>query len=857
MIDKIKEQDLLNFVRITTGQKWKKEMIWYRFNSWEEKTPSLLVYNDKNKWYCDYSGRLWAGTIIDFYMNFYNCNQKEAIQSLKQYFKLEDEKKVFKKQPKREELFTNFKDYQNFDINYLNYFLQKRWLTFEQTQTYKPNILKIHSEIWFVSGLFIKTDTYKDTIIFPCYNHDFLLKWVKLRTTDLSKFWEVKSLAVNSTGLLYNPWELNNDQIIICEGEIDYMILKIIWFTSVIWNLGWVQSNIESIKILTKECKELVSFYDNDKAWREANIKLIKELWRDIICVKYPTEDKVDINDLFNRWFCKKEDFEKMIKNWSKEKEIYKINQKEDWYYFLKWDFFIRATDFLLEAIEFLQVDEEKKIVFNIKHNTWEFKETFSSKDFCDVLSFKKKIRKTNPFCNFFDIKADVLDEIIRYVLRDKEAVYTYIVEQKWYIKQFNCWSFREGIIYNWKFYKYWEDKTVNLWRVKIKLENEDNYYLPTYEKENYDINIIKHFEHMFWQTNWELVLWFLVSSLFVNSVHFTAFPILFIFWKKGTWKTTAIENALKILWIDNSKNIAESDTRFVDEYNTGRISSLPYWSDEYKNWKRTKEKETFYKTIYDRSWVSRWHIQDNILWTQKINYLSTLILSWEQSPNDDAVFSRTCLIEVSKDRQWDIYEEIQEQSKKYPYIIKKIIENFDELKDLFIFLIEQVKEILKQKGVKDRLLDVYVPIISWYLLYNNFFNKNDEISEDFIKRVIEKITEKKEKESEDILDSFFNKVFYLFEKNNYIDYRDHIKVNNNIININFPYIYSMYEDNSKKEDMISKKDLKNYLEKEYKTKRSSMKKLDNTWIWNNTISFELIKWKYPKIFDDYFNINL
>ena len=737
--------------------------------------------------------------------------------------------------------------------------MQKRWFNYKQIETYKDNILKISTEIWFIQGLFIESNTYKDTLIFPCYNEDFELKGVKLRTTDLTKFKDIKSFAVKNTGLLYNPNDLDNEQIILCEGEVDYMILKILWFTSVIWNLGWVQSNIESIKKLTKEAKVIVSFYDNDKAWQLANQKLIEELKREVKCVKYPIDEKVDINDLFNKWFSTKKDFDKIIENSLKieKQEIYKITEKEDWYYFNKDDFSIRITDFTLNAIDFLEIDEERKTVFEIKHKTWTYKEVFSSKDLCDILNFKKKIKKVNPFCNFFDLKSNMLDELIRYTLKDKQPIYTYIVKEKWYIQKFNCWSFKEWIMYNWKFYKYWNDKIVNLWDIKIKLEIEDNYYLPTFQEKEYNIDILKHFNYMFWLVNWDLVLWFLIASLFVNSLHFTAFPILFIFWKKGTWKTTAIENALKILWIENSKNIAESDTRFVDEYNTWKISSLPYWSDEYKNWRRTKEKETFYKTLYDRSWVSRWHIQDNILWTQKINYLSTLILSWEQSPNDDAVFSRTCLIEVSKDRQWeDIYWDIQEQSKNYSYVIKKIIENFEELKELYIFLLEEIKEKLKQKGVKDRLLDVYIPIISWFLLYNNFFNKDDEVKDEWLNLVIEKIKDKKEKESEDILDNFFNKVFFLFEKH-YFSYKEHIRIKDNIININFPYIYSLYEENSKKEDLISKKDLKTYLEKEYKTKRSSMKKLDNTWLWSNTISFELHKWKYPKIFDDYFTINL
>jgi hypothetical protein len=59
-------------------------------------------------------------------MNFFNVNNATAIQKLKEIYKIESEKKEFIKQPKREELFTNFSKYQNFDITFLKKFLMKR-----------------------------------------------------------------------------------------------------------------------------------------------------------------------------------------------------------------------------------------------------------------------------------------------------------------------------------------------------------------------------------------------------------------------------------------------------------------------------------------------------------------------------------------------------------------------------------------------------------------------------------------------------------------------------------------------------------------------------------------------------------
>ena len=886
-IEEIKNQNLLEFVQKTLWQNWKQDRKWTWFKSWNEKTASLLVYENNLDWYCDFTNKLWAWSIIDFYMNFYTCDNWTAINKLKEIYNIKSEvKKEFIKQPKREDLFNNFNNYKLKTIQPFSRFLQKRWFSFEQIKDNLENIEQVAKELWFFEWLFIEKWVYKDTLIFPCYDSNSKIKGCKLRTCDLTMFknvWkEIKSPSIKTTWLLYKLEDLNQDQVIICEWEVDYLILKILWFKSVIWNLWWVASCMDLIKYLTKETKEIICFYDNDEAWQQASQNLEKFLWREIKIVQYPTEDKVDINDLFNRWFCKKEDFEKIINNTKKIEikkeniqEKYKIYKKEwFWYYYEKQIkdtiLNLRITDFFIDIVDFIENQTpywlERSLILEIQHFSWNIIETFSNKDTSDVLSFKRKLRKINPFCSLFELKSEQLDELLRFLLKDKKPVYTVLINKKWYIPEYNCWTFQEWVIFEQKFYKFDNNKIVNLWHIKLKLQTEDRNYLPKYQINNQDIknDIIPHFQHMFWLINWDLVLWFLIASLFINSIHFTAFPLLFVFWKKGTWKTTALENALKILWIENSKNIAESDSLFVDQRNSNFISSLPYWSDEFKNWKKSKEKETFYKTIFDRSWVSRWTVTDNWLWINTITFNSSLILSGEQTPNDDAVFSRICFIDVSKNREWNLFEEIQEKSQYYPNIIKSLLidNNFEHLVEKYKKWLSKVKEILKSRWVKDRLLDVYSPIIAWFLLYENIFLWKSWVSPEWINQIIEKIVEKREKESEDILDNFFNKIFFLFTKW-YITgwYEEHIRYNNKTktMNINFSYLYTLYEDNNK-DNLISKKDLKDYLEKQYWAKRSTMDK--NFWVeleiwkWNNTLSFVIEKDKYPKIFDDYFNIN-
>ena len=336
-IEEIKSKNLLEFIQRTLWQNWKKDNKWYWFLSGEEKTASLLVYEDNSRWYWDYS-KQWWWSIIDFYMNFYNCDQRVAIKNLKEIYKIESEKKEFVKQPKREGLFTNFEKYKLQTIEPLSRFLQKRWFKFEQIKENIESIENLSKELWFFAQLFIEKWVYKDTLIFPCYDENQKIKGCKLRTCDLTFFknssWkEIKSPAIKHTWLLYKQEDLNKNQVIICEGEVDYLTLKALWINNIIANLGWVQANKNELKYLTKEIKEVVSFYDNDIAWQQANQELQKELWRQIKIIQYPTTDKVDVNDLFKRWFLKK-DFEKLIENaiQLEKKDIQKLYKNRFFY---------------------------------------------------------------------------------------------------------------------------------------------------------------------------------------------------------------------------------------------------------------------------------------------------------------------------------------------------------------------------------------------------------------------------------------------------------------------------------------------------------------------------------------------
>jgi len=331
MINKLKQIDLLTHISKYLWS-YKTEPLWFRFHSSkDDKTASFLVYKDHSRWYRDFSWKYNWWTIIDFHMNYFNLETWEAIkQLLEMYWITNDNIREFKKAPKRFELVENFEKYRlNWTIQSLNIFLQKRGFTFELLEEFKENINEVSKEIWFSENQFVNKDIFKDIIIFPCLNEKKEIIWAKIRRCDNEKIltynWYIKSVSIwkpkdyewtqkFSTWLLFD--EINNDEVIITEWETDYLILKILWFKSIVWNLWWASSNTLLIKKLVKNVKKIICFYDNDEAWNKWAELLEKKIWRPIRKIIFPKIDwleKYDINDYFNQW-NRKEDFEKLIK---------------------------------------------------------------------------------------------------------------------------------------------------------------------------------------------------------------------------------------------------------------------------------------------------------------------------------------------------------------------------------------------------------------------------------------------------------------------------------------------------------------------------------------------------------------
>ena len=227
-------------------------------------------------------------------------------------------------------------------------FLIKRWVEYEWAQKNHTLIWEIFSSVWYYENYYT-SETQTDeprtvsVFMFPCMDQYMNTIWVKLRRKDGKNIRGKKSYAVWKTGLLYEKWVDDNTTVIIVEWEMDYIILRLLWYKNVVWNLGWVQSNKKMLKELLFDIPKIICLYDNDEAWI-THIKSLQNYFnREISVIDYPIYKNKewwalsDVNDYYRAWYDTRKKWDKLLKT---AHPIYEDNISD-----YKYDFvFLRST---------------------------------------------------------------------------------------------------------------------------------------------------------------------------------------------------------------------------------------------------------------------------------------------------------------------------------------------------------------------------------------------------------------------------------------------------------------------------------------------------------------------------------
>jgi len=248
-----------------------------------------------------------------------------------------EQKRVFTKSLSDKELLEGYDKYKlNGYKKEISALLMARWVPYEFIQKNTLLIWEIFADIGYYDNYFCSEyESFKNedwewqnrdgdkaktvwVFMFPCYDIDKNLIWIKLRRKDWKTIRGKKSLAIGKTGLYWQK-DINPQTMYIVEGEMDYIILAILGYKNIIANLGWVQSNKQRLKSLLYETKDIVCLYDNDTAGYLTKRELAGLIGRPIYDIVYPIREDskwvllTDINDYYKVGYDTKVKWDKIF----------------------------------------------------------------------------------------------------------------------------------------------------------------------------------------------------------------------------------------------------------------------------------------------------------------------------------------------------------------------------------------------------------------------------------------------------------------------------------------------------------------------------------------------------------------
>jgi DNA primase len=298
-----------------------------------------------------------------------------------------------------------------------------------------------------------------------------------------------------------------------------------------------------------------------------------------------------------------------------------------------------------------------------------------------------------------------------------------------------------------------------------LNLDENLNFGLPELK------DIAKKMEVVFQTKATSLAIGWIISCLFSEEIFrkYACFPILFIGGKRESGKTT-LGNWLMAM---TGQADAAGEALGGGSSQPGVIrnlswySSLPYWLDEYRNSKSIKTWDGFFRNIYQRQSASKGTLGANVR-SQAIN--AGIILSGEETPQDNALLSRCVVIPLVKARSkdsLDIYREI-ENLRTNGYLSRLMLEVIKVKQKLMPVVLKHIdgwKKRMLDEGVGERIsLNYAIPAVCYDIL----FNRDEDIAtrKEFTRWVVEESHRTElEKESEHMLSVFMEDLVTLHEK--------------------------------------------------------------------------------------------
>jgi len=277
-----------------------------------------------------------------------------------------------------------------------------------------------------------------------------------------------------------------------------------------------------------------------------------------------------------------------------------------------------------------------------------------------------------------------------------------------------------------------------------------------------------------------------IIAGIFSEDIfkEYRCVPILYPHGKRGSGKTAFMRLIMSLQGIDTEGiGLAETSQNYITRA-LAYYSSLGVWFDEYRNETKITAKDGFLRSAYNRQFSGKG--TTSAFQAKGFSVNAAIIISGEELPKDNGLFSRLVPIQVSeykRDRTW--FEWLNRNCEKFSGFTYQLITNYKKYLPLILEAIEGLKKDLVDKGISDRTA------INWAICGACFdvVVKEDDGFMDWIETTCQEI--RRTGEQEHILNQFWNDVSYLVVKKE-LDER-YIKYNNDALYLWLRGIYEVW----------------------------------------------------------------
>ena len=220
-----------------------------------------------------------------------------------------------------------------------------------------------------------------------------------------------------------------------------------------------------------------------------------------------------------------------------------------------------------------------------------------------------------------------------------------------------------------------------------------------------------------------------LIATLYSDKIfkRERCFPILFLSGRRQSGKNVFGRWIMRLAGFNTEGNSFGISTPKGIQRKMAGLSNLPFWLNEFRN-SENKRKIEFLLNVYGRESYIRAETS-NDLRTVERDILGTLLISGQETPDDNGVFSRCVIIQFSeKDREEEYFEPVNKLWDSLPDFTLQVLQNYKKIEAEYFDIYPRAKSFFSRATNYDpRVTQNYSIVVTGILALAKVFNYSIE----------------------------------------------------------------------------------------------------------------------------------